>query len=116
MTEEITVEVFQHLVALAALEMDEAEAEYLRRELNKQLKAIHELEAIPLKPETPPASHGVPYTDENTPPIRLDEWLPDPSREDIAARGRRKSAEGISSCRISRTRSWINGAVRYLCI
>lgn len=85
MVEEITVDVFRHLVALAALELDEAEAEYLRRELNKQLKAIHELEAIPLPPETPPASHGVPYTPEITPPIRQDEWQPDPGREDILA-------------------------------
>jgi aspartyl-tRNA(Asn)/glutamyl-tRNA(Gln) amidotransferase subunit C len=83
MNEEIDVEVFQHLVVLAALELDEAEAEYLRRELNKQLKAIHELEAIPLQPETPLASHGVSYTPEITPPIRQDEWQADPSREDI---------------------------------
>jgi aspartyl-tRNA(Asn)/glutamyl-tRNA(Gln) amidotransferase subunit C len=93
MPEEITPELFNHLVQLAALELKPDEAEYLRRELNKQLKAIHELEAIPLKPETPPASHGVPYTAENTPPIRLDEWLPDPSREDILAQAP-QSAEG----------------------
>jgi len=83
MTDEITVETFEHLVALAALELDEKEAAYLRQQLNLQLKSIHELAAIPLKDDTPLASHGVPYTPETTPPIRQDTWQPDPSREDI---------------------------------
>ena len=34
--EEISPEVFNHLVDLAALALDEKEAEYLRRELNHQ--------------------------------------------------------------------------------
>jgi Asp-tRNA(Asn)/Glu-tRNA(Gln) amidotransferase C subunit len=34
MSEEITPEVFNHLVTLAALELDEKQAAYLRRELN----------------------------------------------------------------------------------
>lgn len=85
MTEFITPEIFQHLVQLAALELSPEEAEYLRRELNKQLKAIHELEAIPLAPDTPITSHGVPYTPETMPPIRADEWQPDPTAKDILA-------------------------------
>ena len=76
MSDAITPELFDHLVILAALELDQEEAEYLRRELNHQLKAIHELEAIPLSPETMITSHGVPYTAEITPPIRPDEWIP----------------------------------------
>jgi aspartyl/glutamyl-tRNA(Asn/Gln) amidotransferase C subunit len=83
MTDEITVETFEHLVALAALELDEKEAAYLREQLNMQLKSIHELAAIPLEADTPLASHGVPYTAESTPPIRQDTWQADPSREDI---------------------------------
>jgi aspartyl/glutamyl-tRNA(Asn/Gln) amidotransferase C subunit len=82
MTDEISPELFAHLVELAALELSPEEGEYLRRQLNNQLKAIHELESIPLDPSTPVASHGVPYTAETSPAIRPDEWLayPDPGR------------------------------------
>lgn len=72
MTDEITPELFNHLVELAALELSADESEYLRKQLNNQLKAIHELESIPLDPGTPIASHGVPYTRENSPYIRED--------------------------------------------
>jgi aspartyl/glutamyl-tRNA(Asn/Gln) amidotransferase C subunit len=84
MTEQITPEIFEHLVALAALELSPAEAEYLRRQLNNQLKAIHELEAIPLAADTPVTSHGVPYTPETTPPIREDELAFAPAAEHSA--------------------------------
>jgi aspartyl-tRNA(Asn)/glutamyl-tRNA(Gln) amidotransferase subunit C len=70
--EEITREIFDHLVDLAALEMDEGEAEYLRSELNSQLEAIHELEAIELHPGVAITSHGVPYTDDISSPLRED--------------------------------------------
>jgi aspartyl/glutamyl-tRNA(Asn/Gln) amidotransferase C subunit len=70
----ITPEVFDHLVQLAALELDEEQADYLRRELNSQLSAIRELEAIQLDPETPLASHGVPYDGNNSPALREDVW------------------------------------------
>jgi Asp-tRNA(Asn)/Glu-tRNA(Gln) amidotransferase C subunit len=69
MNDSISPELFLRLVELAALELSPAEAEYLRRELNNQLKAIHELEAIPLD-ETTPITHGVPYTPQTTPPLR----------------------------------------------
>jgi aspartyl/glutamyl-tRNA(Asn/Gln) amidotransferase C subunit len=85
MTDEITPEIFEHLVLLAALELAPEEADYLRRELNSQLKAIHELEAIPLDPATPVTSHGVPYTAETTPPTRLDVWAPYPAPQAILA-------------------------------
>jgi aspartyl-tRNA(Asn)/glutamyl-tRNA(Gln) amidotransferase subunit C len=83
MTDEITPEIFDHLVHLAALELEPDEAEYLRRELNNQLKAIHELEAIPLREDTQITSHGVPYTPEITPAVRADEWRPFEDSEDI---------------------------------
>jgi aspartyl/glutamyl-tRNA(Asn/Gln) amidotransferase C subunit len=85
MTDEITPEIFDHLVLLAALELAPEEAEYLRRELNSQLKAIHELEAIPLDPATAITSHGVPYTPEITPSPRADEWAPYPAPQAILA-------------------------------
>lgn len=82
-SETITPELFNHLVQLAALDLSSNEAEYLRKELNNQLKAINELEAIPLKIETRITSHGVPYTAQTTPAIRSDEWIPNPHPEDI---------------------------------
>ena len=83
MIETITPEIFNRLVQLAALELNPEEAEYLRAELNNQLKAIHDLEAIPLAKDTPVTSHGVPYSPEITPPLRSDEWDADPAGEDI---------------------------------
>jgi aspartyl-tRNA(Asn)/glutamyl-tRNA(Gln) amidotransferase subunit C len=83
MTETITPELFQHLVQLAALELNPEEAEYLRKELNNQLKAIKDLEAIPLDKDTSVTSHGVPYTTQTTPPLREDAWIPDPSVKEI---------------------------------
>jgi aspartyl-tRNA(Asn)/glutamyl-tRNA(Gln) amidotransferase subunit C len=85
MAEEITVEIFNHLVQLAALELSPEDGEYLREQLNNQLKAVHELEAIPVDAQTPVASHGVPYTPAITPPTRKDEWTPYPDPSDILA-------------------------------
>jgi aspartyl-tRNA(Asn)/glutamyl-tRNA(Gln) amidotransferase subunit C len=62
MAEAITAAIFDHLVELAALELEAKEAEYLRAQLNSQLKAIRELEAIEVDPEVGITSHGVPYT------------------------------------------------------
>ncbi len=76
MTDTITLDIFEHLVRLAALELDPEEAIYLRRELNHQLAAISELEAIPLDADIPVSLHGVPYTSEISPELRSDEWNP----------------------------------------
>ncbi len=76
MTDEITPEIFAHLVELASFELEPQNAEYLRKELNHQLKAIHELEAIPLDEKLEVSTHGVPYPRANRPPIREDENLP----------------------------------------
>jgi aspartyl/glutamyl-tRNA(Asn/Gln) amidotransferase C subunit len=83
--EEITPEVFNHLVELAALALNENEAEYLRSELNKQLSAVHELEAINLDEDVPLASHGVPYPPERKPALRNDEWRPSQQSAEITA-------------------------------
>ena len=85
MSDEITPQVFQHMVRLAALELQAEEAEYLRRQLNNQLRAIRELEAIPLQGKAPVTSHGVPYTAETTPPIREDVWQACPNPGEILA-------------------------------
>jgi aspartyl-tRNA(Asn)/glutamyl-tRNA(Gln) amidotransferase subunit C len=76
MSDAITKELFEHLVQLAALDMSPAEAEYLHRELNNQLKVINELAAIPLEENLPITSHGVPYPEELRPILRSDTWIP----------------------------------------
>ena len=81
----ITEDIFNHLVGLASLELSLEEAEYLRQELNNQLMAIDELEAIPLDDETPVTTHGVPYTAQITPAAREDQWEACPNPEDILA-------------------------------
>jgi aspartyl/glutamyl-tRNA(Asn/Gln) amidotransferase C subunit len=74
--EEITPEIFAHLVHLAELELDPAEAEYLRGQLNDQLRAIRELAAIEVDPATPIISHGVPYPPAARPALRDDVVVP----------------------------------------
>jgi len=85
MSETISQETFDHLVGLAALELDERQAAYLRRELNNQLDAIRELEAIPLDDSIQITSHGVPYTLETSSAPREDVWLPHPDPAEILA-------------------------------
>lgn len=81
--EDISPEIFNHLVKLAALELDDEQAVYLRRELNSQLSAIRELAAIELDDDLPLASHGVPYDEHNSPALRQDEWQACPDVADI---------------------------------
>jgi aspartyl-tRNA(Asn)/glutamyl-tRNA(Gln) amidotransferase subunit C len=83
MSDPITPETFAHLVELAALELTPEEGEYIRRQLNNQLKALEEMAAIPLDPQTPAGSHGVPYTPGNSQPLRPDEWAAFPNPEAI---------------------------------
>ncbi len=83
MTEEITRELFDKLVDLAALELGEEEAEYIRRQLNDQLASVRELAAVPLDENTPPAAHGVPYTPQNSATPRQDDHQPFPKPEEI---------------------------------
>ncbi len=79
----ITPEIFEHLVELAALELSPDEADYLRRELNGQLKAIHELESIKVEDSLPITSHGVPYRGGLAPAFREDVWSPGELADDI---------------------------------
>jgi len=83
--EKINREVFDRLVELAAFALDEDEAEYLRGELNGQLKAIAELEAIEIPADVEITSHGVPYPPEARPALRADEAFPCEDVEDILA-------------------------------
>ncbi|MFC1936567.1 Asp-tRNA(Asn)/Glu-tRNA(Gln) amidotransferase subunit GatC [Chloroflexota bacterium] len=85
MTEKITREVFDHMVALAALELSEDDAVYLLKELNSQLQAIEELAAIPLDESVELAAHGVPYTPEISSAVREDIPTPFANPEEIVA-------------------------------
>ncbi len=72
MSDTITPELFDYLVELAALELTPEEASYLRGQLNRQLKAIQELERIALPDEVPPAAHGVSFPAALRPALRAD--------------------------------------------
>lgn len=85
MSDQITPEIFEHLVDLAALELNDKQAEYLRRQLNNQLKSIHELEAIPLDESIPVSLHGVPFDADQSASPREDEWKPSADVKDILA-------------------------------
>ena len=47
MPDQITPEIFKYLVDLASFELEPENQEYLRQQLNHQLKAIHELANMP---------------------------------------------------------------------
>jgi len=83
--EQITPQVFEHLVELAALELDAQEAEYLRHELNNQLEAVRELEAIHIPADLPPAAHGVPYPSQHRQALRPDRHDPFANRAALLA-------------------------------
>lgn len=85
MNEQINQETFAHLVDLAALQLTPEEAEYLRQQLNNQLNAIHELEAIPLDENAAITAHGVPYSAAISPAPRADIWQAYPDPESILA-------------------------------
>jgi len=85
MTDLIDRKTFDHIVSLAAFELNEEQAQYLLREMNNQLKAIQELAAIPLEDDLPLTSHGVPYSEAISAPPRADEWLPFERPEEILA-------------------------------
>jgi aspartyl-tRNA(Asn)/glutamyl-tRNA(Gln) amidotransferase subunit C len=82
---DITPEIFDHLVGLAALALDKEEKAYLRKELNGQLRAIRALDAIELDEDLPVTTHGVPYPDAARPPIRQDEPRPPDKADSILA-------------------------------
>ncbi len=83
MKDKITPGDFQRLADLASLELPEAEAEYLRKELNNQMVSIEVLESIPIDADTGTAAHGLPYTKSNSAGPRQDQVHQDPNRQDI---------------------------------
>lgn len=72
MTEHIDRETFARLVRLGALEMDEEKSEYVRHELNNQLRAISQLQAIEIDADIEATIQGVEFTPEICQPLRED--------------------------------------------
>jgi len=91
LSDEISPDLFARLAELAALELDPRESEYLRAQLNGQLKAIAELERIAVPDDVPPAAHGVPFPPEIRPALRADDADCDPA---LAERILRLAPEG----------------------
>ena len=84
-SDEITPEIFAHLVRLAELELELSEAEYLRGQLNGQLRAVREMAEIDIDSEGPITSHGVPYPAEVRPGLREDAVVACENPEEILA-------------------------------
>jgi aspartyl/glutamyl-tRNA(Asn/Gln) amidotransferase C subunit len=76
MTDEITPELFAKLISLASFGFDPKEAEYLRAELNNQLKAIRQLESVTLDLDVPLAPRGITYSPDIQQSLRPDVWEP----------------------------------------
>jgi len=70
----ISQDVFDHLVDLAAFKLADDEKDYLHEQMNHQLDAIRELEAIPLPEDLLVTTHGVEYGKDGKPALRKDEW------------------------------------------
>ena len=83
MREKIDRSTFDHLVELAALELDEKQSEYLRHELNAQMDSIAQLAAIPIPEETEISLHGVEFPVETSAQPREDEWIPSDAPDEI---------------------------------
>ena len=94
MPDEISPELFARLAELAALQLDPQESEYLRAQLNGQLKAIGELERIAVPDDVPAAAHGVPYPTDIRPPLRADEARVDPVLAERILRQAPESEDG----------------------
>lgn len=61
MQEVISKEIFDELVRTGRIGLEPEEAETLRREMNRQMDVIRQLEAIPLEEKVQPVIHGNPY-------------------------------------------------------
>jgi aspartyl/glutamyl-tRNA(Asn/Gln) amidotransferase C subunit len=79
----INSETFAHLVELASFEFESDQADYLRDQLNNQLKTIQELEAVPIDENFTVEIHGVPYPQSLSQPLREDTSSIFPDRDEL---------------------------------
>lgn len=75
MDEIITKELFDELAATGGILFQPEEAEALRKEMNRQMAVIRQLDHIPLDGSLPPVIHGNPYPQEIRCGLREDEWV-----------------------------------------
>ena len=81
----IDPETFSHLIELASFEFEPDQADYLRDQMNRQLKTIDELAAVPIDENVPTEIHGVPYPAENRLDLRDDKSSHFPDRDHLTA-------------------------------
>ena len=77
----IDPETFSHLIELASFEFEPDQADYLLDQLNRQLKTIDDLAAVPIDENLPIEIHGVPYPAENSQGLRGDKSSSFPDRD-----------------------------------
>lgn len=83
MKEEIDIQLFERLVRLAAMELTEEEAVYLRGQMNQQLNVIQELDQIPTDDKLEISTHGITYTPANSMAPREDALDPTKPKIDL---------------------------------
>lgn len=64
MDEIIDAKTFAELAAVGALDLTAGESELLRREMNRQMSVISQLDVVPLNDDLQPVVHGNPYPSE----------------------------------------------------
>jgi len=79
----IDPDTFSHLVELASFEFEPDQADYLREQMNNQLKTIQELEAVPIDENITVEIHGVPYPQILSQALREDSSAIFPNREEL---------------------------------
>ena len=90
MTEEVIGKtLFDELARTGEIGMNPEEAEDIRREMNRQMDVIRQLEAIPLDEKLPPVIHGNPYPPEIRCGLREDIPVPFDDPAEIIAQAPR---------------------------
>ena len=97
MEEVIGKEMFEELARTGEIRMEPGEAEEIRREMNRQMSVIRQLEGIPLGDHLTPVVHGNPYPREIRCGLREDiPVLFDNAAEIIAQAPRRQDGYIVS--------------------
>ena len=85
MDEVISIKTFSQLAAVGGIELTADEAEDLRGEINRQMRVIRQLEAIPLEDHIRPVIRGNPYPEGVRCELREDIPLPFGNSDGIIA-------------------------------
>lgn len=79
----IDPETFSHLIELASFEFEPDQADYLRDQLNNQLRTIEELVAVPIDEDLTVEIHGVSYPQSLSQALREDTSSKFPDRNEL---------------------------------